>query len=145
MPNLNVRISKEQEIIIKKKAEINNMNISEYVKFCLFDKNKNKQKNYNEENTNNLDDINNKILKVNTNVIKSHKILDNNLSKIEMQINTLLYFILLLINLFKPESYEKAKKILNKAKNSAIKWNGKQIKNDDSTNRIRWNGNNILQ
>ena len=114
MPNLNVRISKEQEIIIKKKAEINNMNISEYVKFCLFDKNKNEQINNNEDNKNNLDNINNKILKVNTNVIKSHNILDNNLSKIEMQINTLVYFILLLINLFKPESYEKAKTILNK-------------------------------
>ena len=124
MPNLNVRISKEQEDFIKKKAEINNMNISEYVKSCLFNKNENKQvKINNEENKNNLDDINNKILKVNTNVIKSHNILDNNLSKIEMQINTLLYFILLLINLFKPESYEKAKTILNKAKNSAkMEW-----------------------
>lgn len=39
MPNLNVRISKEQEDFIKKKAEINNMNISEYVKSCLFNKN----------------------------------------------------------------------------------------------------------
>ena len=124
MPNLNVRISKEQEDFIKKKAEINNMNISEYVKSCLFNKNENKQvKINNEENKNNLDDINNKILKVNTNVIRSHNILDNNLSKIEMQINTLLYFILLLINLFKPESYEKAKTILNKAKNSAkMEW-----------------------
>ena len=124
MPNLIVRISKEQEDFIKKKAEINNMNISEYVKSCLFNKNENKQvKINNEENKNNLDDINNKILKVNTNVIKSHNILDNNLSKIEMQINTLLYFILLLINLFKPESYEKAKTILNKAKNSAkMEW-----------------------
>lgn len=124
MPNLNVRISKEQEDFIKKKAEINNMNISEYVKSCLFNKNENKQvKINNEENKNNLDDINNKILKINTNVIKSHNILDNNLSKIEMQINTLLYFILLLINLFKPESYEKAKTILNKAKNSAkMEW-----------------------
>ena len=80
MPNLNVRISKEQEDFIKKKAEINNMNISEYVKSCLFNKNENKQvKINNEENKNNLDDINNKILKVNTNVIKSHNILDNNL------------------------------------------------------------------
>lgn len=124
MPNLNVRISKEQEDFIKKKAEINNMNISEYVKSCLFNKNENKQvKINNEENKNNLDDINNKILKVNTNVIKSHNILDNNLSKIEMQINTLLYFILLLINLFKPDSYEKAKTILDKAKNSAkMEW-----------------------
>lgn len=123
MPNLNVRISKEQEIIIKKKAEINNMNISEYVKFCLFDKNKNEHINNNEDNKNNLDNINNKILKVNTNVIKSHNILDNNLSKIEMQINTLVYFILLLINLFKPDSYEKAKTILDKAKNSAkMEW-----------------------
>lgn len=124
MPNLNVRISKEQEDFIKKKAEINNMNISEYVKSCLFNKNENKQvKINNEENKNNLDDINNKILKVNTNVIKSHNILDNNLSKIEMQINTLVYFILLLINLFKPDSYEKAKTILDKAKNSAkMEW-----------------------
>lgn len=124
MPNLNVRITKEQEKFIKRKAELKNMNVSEYVKFCLFDKNKNEQvKIDNEENKNNLDDINKCILKVNTNVIKSHNILDSNLSKIEMQINTLLYFILLLINLFKPESYEKAKTILNKAKNSAkMEW-----------------------
>lgn len=53
MPNLNVRISKEQEDFIKKKAEINNMNISEYVKSCLFNKNENKQvKINNEENRN---------------------------------------------------------------------------------------------
>lgn len=121
MPNLNVRISKEQEIIIKKKAEINNMNISEYVKFCLFDKNKNKQINNNEDNKNNLDDINNKILKVNTNVIKSHNILDSNLSKIEMQINTLVYFILLLIKFFRPKNFEDVKNILNDAKNRAIR------------------------
>lgn len=124
MTRITIRFTDEQEKVIKKKAEINNMNISEYIKSCLFDKNKNEQvKIDNEENKNNLDDINNKILKVNTNVIKSHNILDSNLSKIEMQINTLLYFILLLINLFKPESYEKAKTILNKAKNSAkMEW-----------------------
>jgi hypothetical protein len=120
MPNLNVRISKEQEDFIKKKAEINNMNISEYVKSCLFNKNENKQvKINNEENKNNLDDINNKILKVNTNVIKSHNILDSNLSKIEMQINTLVYFILLIIQLFKPNNFDEAKKMLSKAKNIA--------------------------
>ena len=80
------------------------------------------QKNYNEENTNNLDEIKYRFLN-NINVIKSHNILDNNLSKIEMQINTLVYFILLLINLFKPDSYEKAKTILDKAKNSAkMEW-----------------------
>lgn len=114
MARITIRFTDEQEKIIKKKAKIKNMNTSDYIKFCLFDKNKNEQINNNE-------DINNKILKVNTNVIKSHNILDNNLSKIEMQINTLVYFILLLINLFKPESYEKAKTILNDAKNSAIR------------------------
>lgn len=113
MPNLNVRITKEQEKFIKRKAELKNMNVSEYVKFCLFNKNKN------EQIKNNNDDINNEVLKVNANVIKSHNILDNNLSKIEMQINTLIYFILLLINLFKPDSYKEARKMLDNAKISA--------------------------
>lgn len=120
MTRITIRFTDEQEKIIKKKAKIKNMNTSDYIKFCLFDKNKNEQiNNNNEENKNNLDDINNKILKVNTNVIKSHNILDNNLSKIEMQINTLVYFILLIIKLFKPNSYEDAKIMLDRAKNSA--------------------------
>lgn len=120
MTRITIRFTDEQEKVIKKKAEINNMNISEYIKSCLFDKNKNEQvKIDNEENKNNLDDINNKILRVNTNVIKSHNILDNNLSKIEMQINTLVYFILLIIQLFKPNNFDEAKKMLSKAKNIA--------------------------
>lgn len=120
MTRITIRFTDEQEKVIKKKAEINNMNISEYIKSCLFDKNKNEQvKIDNEENKNNLDDINNKILRVNNNVIKSHNILDNNLSKIEMQINTLVYFILLIIQLFKPNNFDEAKKMLSKAKNIA--------------------------
>lgn len=122
MTRITIRFTDEQEKVIKKKAEINNMNISEYIKSCLFDKNKNEQvKIDNEENKNNLDDINNKILKVNTNVIKSHNILDSNLSKIEMQINTLVYFILLLIKFFRPKNFEDVKNILNDAKNRAIR------------------------
>lgn len=118
MGQITIRLKDEDEKKLKIEAKKNNLSLAEFCRKLLLE-----QKNYNEENTNNLDDINNKILKVNTNVIKSHKILDNNLSKIEMQINTLLYFILLLINLFKPESYEKAKTILNKAKNSAkMEW-----------------------
>ena len=118
MGQITIRLKDEDEKKLKIEAEKNNLSLAEFCRKLLLE-----QKNYNEENTNNLDDINNKILKVNTNVIKSHKILDNNLSKIEMQINTLLYFILLLINLFKHESYEKAKTILNKAKNSAkMEW-----------------------
>lgn len=118
MGQITIRLKDEDEKKLKIEAEKNNLSLAEFCRKLLLE-----QKNYNEENTNNLDDINNEILKVNTNVIKSHKILDNNLSKIEMQINTLLYFILLLINLFKPESYEKAKTILNKAKNSAkMEW-----------------------
>lgn len=116
MGQITIRLKDEDEKKLKIEAEKNNLSLSEFCRKLLLE-----QKNYNEENTNNLDDINNKILKVNTNVIKSHNILDSNLSKIEMQINTLVYFILLLINLFKPESYEKAKTILNDAKNSAIR------------------------
>ncbi len=118
MGQITIRLKDKDEKKLKIEAEKNNLSLAEFCRKLLLE-----QKNYNEENTNNLDDINNKILKVNTNVIKSHNILDSNLSKIEMQINTLLYFILLLINLFKPESYEKAKTILNKAKNSAkMEW-----------------------
>lgn len=118
MGQITIRLKDEDEKKIKIEAEKNNLSLAEFCRKLLLE-----QKNYNEENTNNLDDINNKILKVNTNVIKSHNILDNNLSKIEMQINTLVYFILLLINLFKPDSYEKAKTILDKAKNSAkMEW-----------------------
>lgn len=116
MGQITIRLKDEDEKKLKIEAEKNNLSLAEFCRKLLLE-----QKNYNEENTNNLDDINNKILKVNTNVIKSHNILDSNLSKIEMQINTLVYFILLLINLFKPESYEKAKTILNDAKNSAIR------------------------
>lgn len=120
MTRITIRFTDEQEKIIKKKAKIKNMNTSDYIKFCLFDKNKNEQIKFNnEENKNNLDDINKRILKVNTNVIKSHNILDNNLSKIEMQINTLVYFILLIIQLFKPNNFDEAKKMLSKAKNIA--------------------------
>lgn len=120
MTRITIRFTDEQEKIIKKKAKIKNMNTSDYIKSCLFNKNENKQvKINNEENKNNLDDINNKILKVNTNVIKSHNILDSNLSKIEMQINTLVYFILLIIQLFKPNNFDEAKKMLSKAKNIA--------------------------
>lgn len=120
MTRITIRFTDEQEKIIKKKSEINNMNISEYIKSCLFDKNKNEQvKIDNEENKNNLDDINKRISKVNTNVIKSHNILDSNLSKIEMQINTLVYFILLIIQLFKPNNFDEAKKMLSRAKNIA--------------------------
>ena len=114
MGQITIRFKDEDEKKLKIEAEKNNLSLAEFCRKLLLE-----QKNYNEENTNNLDNINNKILKVNTNVIKSHNILDNNLSKIEMQINTLVYFILLLINLFKPDSYEKAKTILDKAKNSA--------------------------
>lgn len=118
MGQITIRLKDEDEKKLKIDAEKNNLSLAEFCRKLLLE-----QKNYNEENTNNLDDINNKILKVNTNVIKSHNILDNNLSKIEMQINTLVYFILLLINLFKPDSYEKAKTILDKAKNSAkMEW-----------------------
>lgn len=118
MGQITIRLKDEDEKKLKIEAEKNNLSLAEFCRKLLLE-----QKNYNEENTNNLDDINNKILKVNTNVIKSHNILDNNLSKIEMQINTLVYFILLLINLFKPDSYEKAKIILDKAKNSAkMEW-----------------------
>lgn len=118
MGQITIRLKDEDEKKLKIEAEKNNLSLAEFCRKLLLE-----QKNYNEENTNNLDDINKRILKVNTNVIKSHNILDSNLSKIEMQINTLLYFILLLINLFKPESYEKAKTILNKAKNSAkMEW-----------------------
>ena len=118
MGQITIRLKDEDEKKLKIEAEKNNLSLAEFCRKLLLE-----QKNYNEENTNNLDDINNKILKVNTNVIKSHNILDSNLSKIEMQINTLVYFILLLINLFKPDSYEKAKTILDKAKNSAkMEW-----------------------
>lgn len=118
MGQITIRLKDEDEKKLKIEAEKNNLSLAEFCRKLLLE-----QKNYNEENTNNLDDINNKILKVNTNVIKSYNILDNNLSKIEMQINTLVYFILLLINLFKPDSYEKAKTILDKAKNSAkMEW-----------------------
>lgn len=118
MGQITIRLKDEDEKKLKIEAEKNNLSLAEFCRKLLLE-----QKNYNEENTNNLDDVNNKILKVNTNVIKSHNILDNNLSKIEMQINTLVYFILLLINLFKPDSYEKAKTILDKAKNSAkMEW-----------------------
>lgn len=118
MGQITIRLKDEDEKKLKIEAEKNNLSLAEFCRKLLLE-----QKNYNKENTNNLDDINNKILKVNTNVIKSHNILDNNLSKIEMQINTLVYFILLLINLFKPDSYEKAKTILDKAKNSAkMEW-----------------------
>lgn len=118
MGQITIRLKDKDEKKLKIEAEKNNLSLAEFCRKLLLE-----QKNYNEENTNNLDDINNKILKVNTNVIKSHNILDNNLSKIEMQINTLVYFILLLINLFKPDSYEKAKTILDKAKNSAkMEW-----------------------
>lgn len=118
MGQITIRLKDEDEKKLKIEAEKNNLSLAEFCRKLLLE-----QKNYNEENTNNLDDINNKILKVNTNVIKSHNILDNNLSKIEMQINTLVYFILLLINLFKPDSYEKAKTILDKATNSAkMEW-----------------------
>lgn len=118
MGQITIRLKDKDEKKLKIEAEKNNLSLAKFCRKLLLE-----QKNYNEENTNNLDDINNKILKVNTNVIKSHNILDNNLSKIEMQINTLVYFILLLINLFKPDSYEKAKTILDKAKNSAkMEW-----------------------
>lgn len=39
--------------------------------------------------------------------------------KQKCQINTLIYFILLLINLFKPDSYKEARKMLDNAKISA--------------------------
>jgi hypothetical protein len=114
MGQITIRLKDEDEKKLKIEAEKNNLSLAEFCRKLLLE-----QKNYNEENTNNLDDINNKILKVNTNVIKSHNILDSNLSKIEMQINTLVYFILLIIQLFKPNNFDEAKKMLSKAKNIA--------------------------
>lgn len=114
MGQITIRLKDEDEKKLKIEAEKNNLSLAEFCRKLLLE-----QKNYNEENKNNLDDINNKILKVNTNVIKSHNILDSNLSKIEMQINTLVYFILLIIQLFKPNNFDEAKKMLSKAKNIA--------------------------
>ena len=114
MGQITIRLKDEDEKKLKIEAEKNNLSLAEFCRKLLLE-----QKNYNEENKNNLDDINNKILRVNTNVIKSHNILDNNLSKIEMQINTLVYFILLIIQLFKPNNFDEAKKMLSKAKNIA--------------------------
>ena len=114
MGQITIRLKDEDEKKLKIEAEKNNLSLDEFCRKLLLE-----QKNYNEENKNNLDDINNKILRVNTNVIKSHNILDNNLSKIEMQINTLVYFILLIIQLFKPNNFDEAKKMLSKAKNIA--------------------------
>lgn len=114
MGQITIRLKDEDEKKLKIEAEKNNLSLAEFCRKLLLE-----QKNYNEENKNNLDDINNKILKVNTNVIKSHNILDSNLSKIEIQINTLVYFILLIIQLFKPNNFDEAKKMLSKAKNIA--------------------------
>lgn len=114
MGQITIRLKDEDEKKLKIEAEKNNLSLAEFCRKLLLE-----QKNYNEENTNNLDDINKRILKVNTNVIKSHNILDSNLSKIEMQINTLVYFILLIIQLFKPNNFNEAKKMLSKAKNIA--------------------------
>lgn len=114
MGQITIRLKDEDEKKLKIEAEKNNLSLAEFCRKLLLE-----QKNYNEENTNNLDDINKRILKVNTNVIKSHNILDSNLSKIEMQINTLVYFILLIIQLFKPNNFDEAKKMLSKAKNIA--------------------------
>lgn len=114
MGQITIRLKDEDEKKLKIEAEKNNLSLAEFCRKLLLE-----QKNYNEEKKNNLDDINNKILKVNTNVIKSHNILDSNLSKIEIQINTLVYFILLIIQLFKPNNFDEAKKMLSKAKNIA--------------------------
>lgn len=125
MPNLNVRITKEQEKFIKKKAELKNMNVSEYVKFCLFNKNKN------EQIKNNNDDINNNITQANTNIVKSYNILNGKLSSLEIQINTILYFILLLIKLLIPAKFEDAKKLLASARFNAEKEKEQKNKNEN--------------
>ena len=125
MPNLNVRITKEQEKFIKRKAELKNMNVSEYVKFCLFNKNKN------EQIKNNNDDINNNITQANTNIVKSYNILNGKLSSLEIQINTILYFILLLIKLLIPVKFEDAKKLLASARFNAEKEKEQKNKNEN--------------
>lgn len=129
MPNLNVRITKEQEKFIKRKAELKNMNVSEYVKFCLFNKNKN------EQIKNNNDDINNNITKANTNIVKSYNILNGKLSSLEIQINTILYFILLLIKLFIPAKFEDAKRLLASAKFNAEKEQKNKNENKDENKK----------
>ena len=70
MTRITIRFTDEQEKIIKKKAKIKNMNTSDYIKFCLFNKNKN------EQIKNNNDDINNNITQANTNIVKSYNILN---------------------------------------------------------------------
>lgn len=129
MPNLNVRITKEQEKFIKRKAELKNMNVSEYVKFCLFNKNKN------EQIKNNNDDINNNITQANTNIVKSYNILNGKLSSLEIQINTILYFILLLIKLFIPAKFEDAKRLLASAKFNAEKEQKNKNENKDENKK----------
>lgn len=129
MPNLNVRITKEQEKFIKRKAELKNMNVSEYVKFCLFNKNKN------EQIKNNNDDINNNITQANTNIVKSYNILNGKLSSLEIQINTILYFILLLIKLLIPAKFEDAKRLLASAKFNAEKEQKNKNENKDENKK----------
>lgn len=129
MPNLNVRITKEQEKFIKRKAELKNMNVSEYVKFCLFNKNKN------EQIKNNNDDINNNITQANTNIVKSYNILNGKLSSLEIQINTILYFILLLIKLLIPAKFEDAKRLLASARFNAEKEQKNRNENKDENKK----------
>ena len=129
MPNLNVRITKEQEKFIKRKAVLKNMNVREYVKFCLFNKNKN------EQIKNNNDDINNNITQANTNIVKSYNILNGKLSSLEIQINTILYFILLLIKLLIPAKFEDAKRLLASAKFNAEKEQKNKNENKDENKK----------
>lgn len=129
MTRITIRFTDEQEKIIKKKAKIKNMNTSDYIKFCLFNKNKN------EQIKNNNDDINNNITQANTNIVKSYNILNGKLSSLEIQINTILYFILLLIKLFIPAKFEDAKRLLASAKFNAEKEQKNKNENKDENKK----------
>jgi hypothetical protein len=129
MTRITIRFTDEQEKIIKKKAKIKNMNTSDYIKFCLFDKNKNEQIKFNN------DDINNNITQANTNIVKSYNILNGKLSSLEIQINTILYFILLLIKLLIPAKFEDAKRLLASARFNAEKEQKNKNENKDENKK----------
>lgn len=129
MTRITIRFTDEQEKIIKKKAKIKNMNTSDYIKFCLFDKNKNEQIKFNN------DDINNNIKQANTNIVKSYNILNGKLSSLEIQINTILYFILLLIKLLIPAKFEDAKRLLASARFNAEKEQKNKNENKDENKK----------
>jgi hypothetical protein len=121
MGQITIRLKDDDEKKLKIEAEKNNLSLAEFCRCKLLERKINHEEN-NKNNSDNINDnINNGILKANSNIIKSHTILNGKLYNLETQINTILYFILLLIKLFTPSKFEEAKKILETAKYKAEK------------------------